>query len=57
VRRSIDAGAIGIRIFAIGEMHGGQILVLASQIAKTNSFYVAIRDFTGALSRRSARGR
>jgi len=45
VRGSIDAWAIWDPYFAIGEKHGGQILVEASQIAKTNSFYVGNRDF------------
>jgi sulfonate transport system substrate-binding protein len=42
---SIDAWAIWDPYFAIGEKHGGQVLVEASQIAKTNSFYVGNRDF------------
>jgi sulfonate transport system substrate-binding protein len=45
VRGSIDAWAIWDPYFAIGEKHGGQVLVEASQIAKTNSFYVGNRDF------------
>jgi sulfonate transport system substrate-binding protein len=45
VRGNIDAWAIWDPYFAIGQTHGGQLLVAARQIAKTNSFYVANRDF------------
>jgi sulfonate transport system substrate-binding protein len=44
-RGSIDAWAIWDPYFAIGEKHGGQVLVAASQIAKTNSFFVGNREF------------
>jgi len=44
-RDSIDAWAIWDPYFAIGEAHGGRILVQASQIGKTNSFYIGNRDF------------
>src|SRR5664279_6392594 len=43
---SIDAWAIWDPYFAIGEIkQGGRILVNASDITKTNSFYIANRDF------------
>jgi sulfonate transport system substrate-binding protein len=43
---SIDAWAIWDPYFAIGEIkQGGRILVDASDITKTNSFYIANRDF------------
>src|ERR1700754_3216552 len=43
---SIDAWSIWDPYFAIGEMkQGGRILVNASEITKTNSFYIANRDF------------
>jgi sulfonate transport system substrate-binding protein len=45
VHGGIDAWAIWDPYFAIGEKHGGQILVEASQIAKTNSFYIGSRVF------------
>jgi sulfonate transport system substrate-binding protein len=45
VRGGIDAWAIWDPYFAIGEKHGGQILVEASQIGKTNSFYIGNRVF------------
>jgi len=44
-RGSIDAWAIWDPYFAIGQAHGGRILVQASEIGKTNSFYVGNRDF------------
>jgi sulfonate transport system substrate-binding protein len=44
-RDSIDAWAIWDPYFAIGEAHGGRILVSASEIGKTNSFYIGNRDF------------
>ena len=44
-RDSIDAWAIWDPYFAIGEAHGGRILVQASEIGKTNSFYIGNRDF------------
>ena len=40
-RGSIDAWAVWDPYFAIGEKHGGRILVEASALAKTNSFYLA----------------
>src|SRR5947208_3883454 len=43
---SIDAWAIWDPYFAIGEtMQNGRILVNAREITKTNSFYIANRDF------------
>ena len=43
---SIDAWAIWDPYFAIGETkQNGRILVNASEITKTNSFYIANRDF------------
>jgi sulfonate transport system substrate-binding protein len=43
---SIDAWSIWDPYFAIGETkQNGRILVTASEIAKTNSFYIANRDF------------
>ena len=43
---SIDAWAIWDPYFAIGEIkQNGRILVNASEITKTNSFYIANRDF------------
>jgi sulfonate transport system substrate-binding protein len=44
-RGNIDAWAVWDPFFAIGEKNGGRILVQASEIGKTNSFYVANRDF------------
>jgi sulfonate transport system substrate-binding protein len=45
-RDSIDAWAIWDPYFAIGEVRGGgHVLVEASEIGKTNSFYIANRDF------------
>jgi sulfonate transport system substrate-binding protein len=45
-RGSIDAWAIWDPYFAIGEIKGGgRVLVQASEIGKTNSFYLANRDF------------
>jgi sulfonate transport system substrate-binding protein len=44
-RDSIDAWAIWDPYFAIGEARGGRILVQASEIGKTNSFYIGNRDF------------
>jgi sulfonate transport system substrate-binding protein len=46
-RDSIDAWAIWDPYYAIGEAHGGRILVNASAISKTNSFYIGNRDFAG----------
>jgi sulfonate transport system substrate-binding protein len=43
---SIDAWSIWDPYFAIGETkQGGRVLVNASEITKTNSFYIANRDF------------
>jgi sulfonate transport system substrate-binding protein len=43
---SIDAWSIWDPYFAIGEIkQGGRILVNASEIVRTNSFYIANRDF------------
>jgi sulfonate transport system substrate-binding protein len=44
-RDSIDAWAIWDPYFAIGEAHGGRVLVNAHEIGKTNSFYIGNRDF------------
>lgn len=44
-RGAIDAWAVWDPYFAIGERHGGRILVEASELAKTNSFYLANREF------------
>lgn len=45
-RDSIDAWAVWDPFFAIGEVRGGgRVLAEASQIGKTNSFYLANRDF------------
>ena len=44
-RGSIDAWAIWDPYFAIGEKHGGRVLVQAGELAKTNSFYIGNRDF------------
>jgi len=47
--RSIDAWAIWDPYFAIGEKkQNGRILVNAREVAKTNSFYIANRDFANA---------
>jgi sulfonate transport system substrate-binding protein len=45
VRGSIDAWAIWDPYFAIGEKHGGRILVEAGQLARSNSFYIGNREF------------
>jgi sulfonate transport system substrate-binding protein len=45
-RDAIDAWAVWDPYFAIGEARGGgRVLVNASEIGKTNSFYIANRDF------------
>jgi sulfonate transport system substrate-binding protein len=45
-RDSIDAWAVWDPYFAIGETRGGgRVLVNAREIGKTNSFYIANRDF------------
>lgn len=44
-RGSIDVWAIWDPFFAIGERNGGRILVEVSALAKTNSFFIANRDF------------
>ena len=44
-RDSIDAWAIWDPYFAIGQAHGGRVLIHASEIGKTNSFYVGNADF------------
>ena len=45
-RDSIDAWAVWDPYFAIGEVRGGgRVLVNSSEIGKTNSFYIANRDF------------
>jgi sulfonate transport system substrate-binding protein len=51
-RDSVDAWAVWDPYFAIGETRGGgSILVNASEIGKTNSFYLANRDFAAASPR------
>jgi sulfonate transport system substrate-binding protein len=46
VRDSIDAWAVWDPYFAIGEVRGGgRVLAKASDVGKTNSFYIANRDF------------
>jgi sulfonate transport system substrate-binding protein len=48
-RASIDAWAIWDPYFAIGETKGGgKVLVQASEIGKTNSFYIANHDFAAS---------
>jgi sulfonate transport system substrate-binding protein len=42
---SIDAWAIWDPYFAIGQKHGGQILVEATALGKTHSFFVGNREF------------
>jgi sulfonate transport system substrate-binding protein len=45
-RDAIDAWAVWDPYFAIGEVRGGgRVLIEASAIGKTNSFYIANRDF------------
>jgi sulfonate transport system substrate-binding protein len=44
-RGRIDAWAIWDPYFAIGEQHGGRVLVNAREVGKTNSFYLGNRDF------------
>ena len=45
-RDAIDAWAVWDPFFAIGETRGGgRVLVNANEIGKTNSFYIANRDF------------
>ncbi len=44
-RGSIDVWVIWDPYFAIGERHGGRVLVQAREIAETNSFYLANRGF------------
>src|SRR3984885_1479384 len=45
-RDSLDAWAVWDPYFAIGEVRGGgRILAKASDLGKTNSFYIANRDF------------
>jgi sulfonate transport system substrate-binding protein len=49
---SIDAWAVWDPYFAIGEKRqNGRILVNAYEVAKTNSFYLANRDFANAHGR------
>jgi len=42
---SIDAWAVWDPYYAIGQQHGGRILIEPSAIGKTNSFYIGNRDF------------
>jgi sulfonate transport system substrate-binding protein len=45
-RDAIDAWAVWDPFFAIGELRGGgRVLVNANELGKTNSFYIANRDF------------
>jgi sulfonate transport system substrate-binding protein len=45
-RDSIDAWSVWDPYFAVGEVRGGgRVLVNANEISKTNSFYLANRDF------------
>jgi len=45
-RDAIDAWAVWDPFFAIGEARGGgRVLINANEIGKTNSFYIANRDF------------
>jgi sulfonate transport system substrate-binding protein len=45
-RDSIDAWAVWDPYFALGETRGGgRVLINSSEIGKTNSFYIANRDF------------
>jgi sulfonate transport system substrate-binding protein len=44
-RGSVDVWAVWDPYFAIGEKHGGRVLVEAGALAKTNSFYLANRTF------------
>jgi sulfonate transport system substrate-binding protein len=51
-RDSIDAWAVWDPFFAIGEGRGGgRVLVNANEIGKTNSFYIANRDFAAGAPR------
>ena len=53
---SIDAWAIWDPYFAIGETkQNGRILVNAREVAKTNSFYIANRDFAKSTARACSR--
>jgi sulfonate transport system substrate-binding protein len=53
---SIDAWAIWDPYFAIGETkQNGRILVHASEITRTNSFYIANRDFAKTMARSCSR--
>jgi sulfonate transport system substrate-binding protein len=47
-RGTIDAWAVWDPYLAIGERNGGRILVQAHEIAKTNSFYLANREFAAS---------
>jgi len=42
---SIDAWAVWDPYYAIGQQHGGRILIEPSAIGKTNSFYIGNREF------------
>ncbi len=54
---SIDAWAVWDPYFAIGEKRqSGRILVNAHEVAKTNSFYLANRDFANTYVQRNPRG-
>jgi len=44
-RGSIDVWSVWDPYYAIGQRHGGQTLVEASDLGKTNSFYIGNRDF------------
>src|ERR1700722_9158311 len=50
-RDSIDAWAVWDPYFAMGEVRGGvRVLAKASDVGKTNSFYIANRDFAARSS-------
>jgi sulfonate transport system substrate-binding protein len=49
-RGSIDAWAIWDPYYAIGEAKGGRILVEAADLSRTNSFFIANRDFAAQQS-------
>jgi sulfonate transport system substrate-binding protein len=48
-RGSIEVWAVWDPYFAIGEKRGGRVLAHASELAKTNSFYIANQGFAARL--------
>jgi sulfonate transport system substrate-binding protein len=48
-RGSIDVWAVWDPYFAIGEKRGGRVLAHASELAKTNSFFIANQGFAARL--------